>query len=313
MLAFSGTVDLENCTVTGNTSDADQNGTGGGGGVAVGTAILTSANTIVADNTDEGFEHPDIAGVVTSLGYNLIGTVGLANFASNTAGDIYGDPDATTTANPGAVEFAGPVYPGLLPLADNGGFTPTHQLLATSPAHDTGDPGTTVTVGPARVRAPGGRGVRHGCGGRHAAGRGRVRRRSGHPERVGHGGLWHYPVWRFRRPDDRRGEHRRRTAGPRRADCGCRPGVRGRHGFRQRHTRSGNQHHLPAALHATGCRATDRFGVLHDERPRISGLFVQLGRARLRLRVRRVEHERLRSRLLASVGARRLPGRGHHL
>lgn len=116
------------CTITGAQT--------GGNGALNGAIILRS--TLVAGNTDTspttGNNYPDIAGFIGSDGYNLIGNVGDHDFNANTTGDRYGDPLGTTTPNSGAVESSTPINPLLGPLADNGGPTPTHALLAGSPA-----------------------------------------------------------------------------------------------------------------------------------------------------------------------------------
>lgn len=107
----------------------------GGDGALNGSLTLRSA--LVAGNTDTSASpgnYPDIAGSITSDGYNLIGNVGDYDFAVNTTGDQYGDPNGTTIPNSGAVESPAPIDPLLAPLANNGGLTPTHALLAGSPA-----------------------------------------------------------------------------------------------------------------------------------------------------------------------------------
>ncbi len=80
-------------------------------------------NTIVSGNTGatagtNGIVTDDDSGPVLSYGHNLIGTAsGFSNFV------------ATDRLN---------VDPRLGPLQDNGGVTPTHALLASSPAIDAG-------------------------------------------------------------------------------------------------------------------------------------------------------------------------------
>lgn len=109
----------------------------GGDGALNGSITLRSA--LVAGNTDTSSaadNYPDLAGSISSEGYNLIGNVGNYDFNTNTTGDRYGDPNGTTMPNSGAVESPTPINPLLGPLADNGGPTPTHALLAGSPALD---------------------------------------------------------------------------------------------------------------------------------------------------------------------------------
>jgi hypothetical protein len=112
-IANRGSLQLVNATVTGN--DAEHSG----GGIIGGT--LTLANTIVAGNraTSRG---TDVYGSVTSHGYNLIGVGADSTGWSSASGDRLD------------------VAAHLGPLAYNGGPTPTHTLLADSPAIDSGNP-----------------------------------------------------------------------------------------------------------------------------------------------------------------------------
>ncbi len=135
---------LSNCTVSGNTA-----GFAGGGINATGATLLNCSiveniaptgggvfhqpgdlfrvkNTIIALNlVDVTGDGPDLSGSFTSDGHNLIG-VSNGGFINGVNGDIVG-----TAANP--------IDPKLSPLANNGGKTKTHALLAGSPAIDKGD------------------------------------------------------------------------------------------------------------------------------------------------------------------------------
>lgn len=91
-----------------------------GGGIGDGTADVT--NTIIADNLEGG----DCAAPITSLGHNL-DSDGSCNLTR---------PDDLPNINP-----------LLGPLADNGGPTETHALLAGSPAIDAGEPVCTDISG----------------------------------------------------------------------------------------------------------------------------------------------------------------------
>jgi CSLREA domain-containing protein len=128
-----GTTSLSNSTATGNTADSDANGTGDGGGVA--STMITVKNSIIAGNVDgspsPGTVAPDCQAVLTSQGYNLIGN----------------DTGCTLTQGPDDKVGSGGVAldPGLAPLRNYGGPTPTHALLASSPALNSGSlagPGT---------------------------------------------------------------------------------------------------------------------------------------------------------------------------
>lgn len=128
----AGTVTLTSSTLSANTASIN------GGGIRNSGGAVTSANTIIAGNTDSAGTNPDISGTITSQGYNLIGTVGNTSFASNTTGDQYGDPNNTTVPSAGAIESTTPIAAGLAGLANNGGPTQTHRPLTRSPAVDQG-------------------------------------------------------------------------------------------------------------------------------------------------------------------------------
>lgn len=125
----NGNTTLRSVTITGNTLSGLN--ASGGGIIKVGGGTLNLGNTIVAGNT--GGTRPDISidtGAVTTSGYNLIGN-NLSVEAifpegnPNANNDIVGTSDA-------------PVDPMLEALDDNGGTTPTHKLMSTSPAIDKG-------------------------------------------------------------------------------------------------------------------------------------------------------------------------------
>ena len=117
-----GEVRLANVTITDNTADADASGNGNGGGLdtAVPDAVIVR-NSIIAGNHDlnPGAKYPDLLcrGVaIVSEDYNLFGNVTCSL-------TTWGSHD-TIGANP-----------LLGPLANNGGPTMTHRLLAGSPGH----------------------------------------------------------------------------------------------------------------------------------------------------------------------------------
>jgi hypothetical protein len=129
---YEGTLTLTNSTIAGNSAED-------GGGIYNDDGTVNAKNTIIAKNTASSSD-PDFYGTLTSQGYNLIGDVGTNNFASNTTGDVYGDPNNTTTPNSGAIESATAIDPKLDTLKNNGGSTQTMALLPGSPAIDKGDP-----------------------------------------------------------------------------------------------------------------------------------------------------------------------------
>lgn len=116
---IGGRLDLSNVTITGNTTDISGD-TGGGGGIFNAGGTITVKNTIIARNHDTTSEpivnSPDCGGAaLTSGGNNLIGDSTGCNFVAS-GGDRIN------------------VKPRLGPLANNGGSTLTHALLAGSPA-----------------------------------------------------------------------------------------------------------------------------------------------------------------------------------
>ena len=121
---------ITNSTIANNTADADNNGTGNGGGIFVSSGIFTIANSIIAGNFDGGFETPD-------LGSNVAG-VGFTNGGNNLIGA--NDGFAATFAPSALIgTIAAPVNPQLALLANNGGTTLTHALLPNSPALNAGN------------------------------------------------------------------------------------------------------------------------------------------------------------------------------
>ena len=110
-----GALIISNSTIAGNSASRD-----GGGLRSVGNVYPRS--TIIALN--DASNGPDVAGVLTSQGFNLIG-----NNTNTTIVPTTGDQIGSAAA---------PIDPGLGPLQDNGGPTRTRALLAGSRAIDKG-------------------------------------------------------------------------------------------------------------------------------------------------------------------------------
>ena len=128
---FSGTAVIQNSTVSGNSAGLN------GGGIARtgGTGVVSLSNTIVAGNTNANT--PDLSFDAASNiagNNNLIGVAGVGNFT------------LTGTGNQSGI-IAAPLDAKLDILADSGGPTLTHALLAGSPAIDAGDPNAVAGVG----------------------------------------------------------------------------------------------------------------------------------------------------------------------
>ncbi len=114
---------LYSCTIAGNRSDA----TRGGGGIAA--TSFHFLDTLFANNFDSNggkpfpaLEESECTGTATNDGHSLMLTDGTPN----------------CTLSGSAVTFVD--YAAIGPLQDNGGYAPTHALLAGSPAIDAGNP-----------------------------------------------------------------------------------------------------------------------------------------------------------------------------
>ncbi|PQO34778.1 tandem-95 repeat protein [Bremerella cremea] len=103
-----------------------------GAGIRVSSSNAPSiTNSIIAGNFGSN-SGTDVVGTVSSLGFNLVGdSSGSTGF--NAVGDLVG---SSTT----------PIDPNLGVLADNGGLTFTHALLAGSPAIDTGNINRSTSI-----------------------------------------------------------------------------------------------------------------------------------------------------------------------
>ncbi|MDQ6914567.1 MAG: hypothetical protein M3155_01995 [Actinomycetota bacterium] len=114
----SGTMTLDNVTVSNNSSDTDSGGLLNEGDVNL-------ANTILAGNSGPEVDCDNASGGNTvSQGHNLIGVDGGCNVAAR-VGDKFGTSGS-------------PIDAKLNPLAQNGGPTPTMALRSDSPALDGG-------------------------------------------------------------------------------------------------------------------------------------------------------------------------------
>ncbi|MGH8488958.1 MAG: DUF4347 domain-containing protein, partial [Gammaproteobacteria bacterium] len=113
-LSTSGLATLQNVTISENLADFSD-----GGGIRVSGGVTILTNTIVANNTANFGSGPDVRGTISSQGYNIV------RDRAGSSGWI-------------ATDLADGTDPLLGALADNGGFTPTHALLALSPAINAG-------------------------------------------------------------------------------------------------------------------------------------------------------------------------------
>jgi CSLREA domain-containing protein len=116
---IGGLLNLNNVTITGNTTDISGD-TGGGGGIFNAGGTINLRNTLIARNHDKtsapSAKSPDCGGAaLASRRHNLIGDLTGCSFVAKRG-------DKTN------------INPRLGPLANHGGSTFTHALLAGSPA-----------------------------------------------------------------------------------------------------------------------------------------------------------------------------------
>ena len=124
-----GALSLNNCTVSGNTAVYDS---GGGVSVKWGAAATLRSSIISGNSAPVGKEVSGIDGVVTADSFSVFGHSGETSaeaFSGFTPGgsDVNATSDGSTPTALSAI---------LSPLADNGGPTMTHALVAGSPAVD---------------------------------------------------------------------------------------------------------------------------------------------------------------------------------
>lgn len=139
VLALIGPTTVRNSTITMNRCDADGNGVGVNGGAGGNPDLLTAYNTIVAGNfIGTGTQPYDAANLNSSSSYNLIGfagaDVGLTNGVNGNIVGVNGSGlrDINTILN--------------TTLANNGGRTPTHALVAGSAALNSGSNAQALTA-----------------------------------------------------------------------------------------------------------------------------------------------------------------------
>ena len=131
---------LVNVTITNNTGDSSSVVHSGQGLANTNKAIVR--NTIIAGNGTPGT--PDVTGIFTSQGHNLIGRATTGGNGGGNA-DQTGFTDGVNGDKVGTV--ASPIDPLLGTLGDNGGPTATHKPLAGSPALDTGNNVLAIDAG----------------------------------------------------------------------------------------------------------------------------------------------------------------------
>ncbi|MCI5159105.1 MAG: hypothetical protein D3906_11860, partial [Candidatus Electrothrix sp. AUS1_2] len=129
---YSGTVTLTNSTVSGNTSSS----TASGGGI-YNKSTVTLQSSLISGNEAAGIGNEVYNyGTFNAARYNLFGHSGETN-AQAFAGSVAftpGSTDINATSDGGSTPSA--LASILSPLADNGGPTMTHALVAGSPAID---------------------------------------------------------------------------------------------------------------------------------------------------------------------------------
>lgn len=140
-LINSAFVSLENVTISGNTSNRDS------GALIANSSTLSIVNSTVASNSAPNVAGIGVAGVdsvVTLVNTILANSVDAADCEVRLDGTIIVDLNSIVGDGTCGANRSGD--PGLLPLADNGGPTPTHALAPNSIAIDTGEPSTCLST-----------------------------------------------------------------------------------------------------------------------------------------------------------------------
>ncbi len=152
-LYFGGTSTLTNCTISSNNTSGGMS-TGGGGLAVLGNNVTLNHRTIT-NNTCTGaaggiYCHGHTTSTLTVSNTIVTGNTGAANCEASTftssvialTGNNLGDADTCNFHSAGDKINTSPVVDV---LADNGGPTHTHALLAGSPAIDAGAASSTTT------------------------------------------------------------------------------------------------------------------------------------------------------------------------
>jgi hypothetical protein len=119
---------ISNSTIANNSVS---NGSTRIGGILQFAGTLSLHSSIVAGNVSNT-TNPDVGGAFTASNFNVIGNIGIASGLS-------GNNNQSGTG-------ASPLNPLLGPLANNGGSSLTHALLASSPALDKGNNAELLSV-----------------------------------------------------------------------------------------------------------------------------------------------------------------------
>ncbi len=149
--ALGGTSTLTNLTITGNMVESEGEGAAGGGLLNAGS-ILYIQNNLIAGNFDTESEVP-------TLDCKVTGDYSFPTNNNNLIGDNTGCAEVFVNGVNGnlAGTSAAPIDPQLGSMADNGGNTPTHAILASSPARNSGDTASCALAdqrGVARPQGP---------------------------------------------------------------------------------------------------------------------------------------------------------------
>ena len=125
LFVYGGAFDIHHSTITGNSGTSGSGVTGRSDGATV--ASISVLSSIIADNTGD-----DVANLLSGSGTNTFTSLGF---------NLVGSGNAATSFNQGTDQTG--VSAGLGPLANNGGPTQTHALLAGSLAINAGDASST--------------------------------------------------------------------------------------------------------------------------------------------------------------------------
>jgi hypothetical protein len=125
--SFNSNLTVRHSTIASNRADSDSNSTGLGGGLFRSGGTVLLGHAIVANNQQGSLDNDIHSALVGTANFSLMEIVSGVTLGGS--GNVTG------------------LDPQLGPLAENGGPTMTHSVLAGSPAIDSGDPAAVAGVG----------------------------------------------------------------------------------------------------------------------------------------------------------------------
>jgi predicted outer membrane repeat protein len=133
-LYASANLEIDDSTVSGNHGGDD--GTGEGGGMWAGGTTEVISSTVVANRAPTGANIRSDGALTLDSSIIALGSESPDCSLGSTLTNL-GSTLGSDNCHNGSPPAGEPVHPMVAPLADNGGFTPTHRTVAPSPALET--------------------------------------------------------------------------------------------------------------------------------------------------------------------------------